>query len=232
MEIGCTGEFAAFIYSLQSRFSNYKADVLHASADVAIEPESDTTNSDNRGTGTELLAKTADVRVDSATEFRALSFPHNRHNLFASDNGFGSARKEIKEVEFLASYFDELAPEAHLAPGEVYAQWSARSDSQARLRRAGAAHDSFDASHEFTKPIWFDQAVIRTGLKAKNPLQFGAAIGDSDDGGVGRGPDAAANLQTVEIRKIKIEQHKIGAVMCCQRVCSGIGTVGIVAVLP
>lgn len=196
------------------------------------ESEADTSNGDDPGAGAELLAKTVDMCIDGASASRPLNVPHLRHDLFTGDDSFGLAGKEIKEVEFLAGHVDELIIEAHFAVADIDAQWSVRNGLHGGLLRPSSAHDGFDTGDEFTKPVGFNQVVVRAGLQAKDPVQLSAASGDGDDRDVTRGSDATTDFKAVEIGQFKIEQHQVGAVIRTQRPCSGIDALGMVSVSP
>src|SRR5262249_13392224 len=173
------------------------------------------------GFSLELLAKVADVDVDSARLPICRVSPERTEQHLSRKDAARLRSEGPEQLELDVSQLHRLSVELDGPFGGIDPQ-IARFDYlpvalKAIAGERRAAQQRADTAPELTNREGLGDVVVRAQLEAENLVELFTASGQHDDRHVAAGAEAAADLETVDLRQHQVEHDKVDLLVAEER---------------
>src|SRR5215204_1398108 len=170
----------------------------------------DPPNGHDRGRVLELPPQLADMDVDGAGVTRERIAPDALEQLVPGEHEAVVIEQLPEQVELLWRELDVLPVDLHLTPARVDQQGAVPDLRRLRLAalRGRAAQDRLDPRNELPRVERLREVVVRADLEADDLVDVFVTRRQHQDRDVRLLPDAAADLDTIAVRKHEVEDDQ------------------------
>ena len=149
------------------------------------------------------------MHVDAAVEGLEVLAPDELHQGVAGQHLARTARERPEQLELVAGDRPLLAFEPHDPGGAVDLERPEPERLRPRARPRAPAEDRAETGQQLAGVEGLRKVIVGADLQAHDPVRGVAARGEHQDGHVGFGPEAPAEVEAVPVREHDVEDHRV-----------------------